>query len=263
MSNTVATGDTASAPRAGALPTVEVRKLCTLIEESFHDGGMPVAVPHRKAAVVAVIRNPYAGRYVEVIEPFMEALKPLGLQMARRLVDALGGDPKRVEAYGKGTVVGIAGELEHGAFWHVPGGYAMREVLGGAKAIVPSTAKIGVAGTAIDIPVHHIDAAQFESTDVAFHYEIARIADNVLFTGLHEALTGWLMEQRTVSLRDPAGESHAAEFHTRIFDAIAVHNADAAEDLMRMHLLQVESMYWNAPSEPALRAAPMRPRNHE
>ena len=163
MSNTVATGDTASAPRAGALPAVEMRKLCTLIEESFHDGGMPVAVPHRKAAVVAVIRNPYAGRYVEVIEPFMEALKPLGLQMARRLVDALGGDPKRVEAYGKGTVVGIAGELEHGAFWHVPGGYAMREVLGGAKAIVPSTAKIGVAGTAIDIPVHHIDAAYVRS----------------------------------------------------------------------------------------------------
>lgn len=107
------------------------------------------------------------------------------------------------------------------------------------------------------------DAAQFESTDVAFHYEIARTADNVLFTGLHEALTGWLMEQRTVSLRDPAGETRAAEFHTRIFDAIAVHDADAAEDLMRMHLLQVESMYWNAPSLPALRAAPMRPRNSD
>ena len=141
------------------LPSVDVRKICTIVEESFHDGGPVLAAPHRKAAVVAVIRNPFAGRYVEEIEPFMEALKPLGLQMARRLLGALGGDPTRIEAYGKGTVVGIAGETEHGAFWHVPGGYAMREVLGGAKAIVPSTKKIGVAGTAIDIPIHHINAA--------------------------------------------------------------------------------------------------------
>ena len=163
MSNVIAAGNIASAPHTGALPPVDVRKICTMAEESFHDGGAPLAVPHRKAAVVAIIRNPYAGRYVEFIEPFMEALKPLGLQMARRLMDALGGDPKRVGSYGKGTIVGIAGELEHGAFWHVPGGYAMREVLGGAKAIVPSTAKIGVAGTAIDIPVHHINAAYVRS----------------------------------------------------------------------------------------------------
>ena len=163
MSNAVVTGNAPSAQQTDALPAVEVRKICTVIEESFHDGGARLAAPHRKAAVVAVIRNPYAGRYIEVIEPFMEALEPLGLQMARRLVDALGGDPKRVESYGKGTIVGIAGELEHGAFWHVPGGYAMREVLGGAKAIVPSTAKIGVAGTAIDIPVHHINAAYVRS----------------------------------------------------------------------------------------------------
>ena len=163
MSNVIAAGSTASGPDTGALPPVDVRKICTMIEDSFHDGGAPLAAPHRKAAVVAVIRNPSAGRYVEVIEPFMEALKPLGLQMARRLVDALGGDPRRIESYGKGTVVGIAGELEHGAFWHVPGGYAMREALGGAKAIVPSTAKIGAAGTAIDIPIHHINAAYVRS----------------------------------------------------------------------------------------------------
>lgn len=145
------------------LPAVEVRKICTIVEDTYHDGGSPLATPHRKAAAVAVIRNPYAGRFVEVVEPFMEALKPLGLVMAQRLVDALGGDPKRIESYGKGTVVGIAGELEHGAFWHVPGGYAMRAALGGAKAIVPSTAKIGAAGTAIDIPIHHIDAAYVRS----------------------------------------------------------------------------------------------------
>ncbi|MEO8037673.1 MAG: amino acid synthesis family protein [Betaproteobacteria bacterium] len=145
------------------LPPVEVRKICTFVEQTFHDGGPHAAIPHRKATIAAVIRNPYAGHYFETIEPFMDALNPLGLELARKLVDALGGDPKRIEAYGKGTIVGLAGELEHGAFWHVPGGYAMREVLGGAKAIVPSTTKLGPAGTALDIPVHHINAAYVRS----------------------------------------------------------------------------------------------------
>lgn len=163
MNANTAAGPDPEGQGTSPLPAVEVRKIVTFVEETFHDGGPRAAAAHRKAAVAAVIRNPYAGRYVEVIEPFMEALKPLGLQMARRLVDALGGDPAKVEAYGKGTVVGIGGELEHGAFWHVPGGYAMREALGGAKAIVPSAKKIGVAGTAIDIPVHHINAAYVRS----------------------------------------------------------------------------------------------------
>jgi hypothetical protein len=145
------------------LPPVEVRKIVTIVEEIFHDGGPRAAVPRRKAAVAAIIRNPYAGHYFETIEPFMEALKPLGLEMARKLLAALGGDPAKVEAYGKGTIVGAAGELEHGAFWHVPGGYAMREVLGGAKAIVPSATKVGHIGTAIDIPVHHVNAAYVRS----------------------------------------------------------------------------------------------------
>jgi hypothetical protein len=160
---TPATPAAAGTQGGSSLPPVELRKIVTVVEETFHDGGPRASEPRRKAAVVAVIRNPYAGGYVEVIEPFMEALKPLGLRMARRLVEALGGDATRIEAYGKGTVVGIGGELEHGAFWHVPGGYAMREVLGGAKAIVPSSKKIGVAGTAIDIPVHHINAAYVRS----------------------------------------------------------------------------------------------------
>ncbi|MCW5625985.1 MAG: amino acid synthesis family protein [Burkholderiales bacterium] len=145
------------------LPPVEVRKICIFAEEILHEGGPRPDRPRRRGAIAAVIRNPYAGRYVEIIEPFMEALKPLGLDLSRRLVDALGGDPKRIEAYGKGSIVGLAGELEHGAFWHVPGGYGMREVLGGAKAIVPSAKKVGTLGTRIDIPIHHIDAAYVRS----------------------------------------------------------------------------------------------------
>ena len=121
------------------MPEVQVRKKVTAVEEIFHEGGPPSAVPLRRAAALAVIRNPYAGSYVQEIAAFMDDLKPLGLAMARSLVAALGGDPKVVEGYGKGAIIGSAGELEHGALWHVPGGYAMREILGDAKAIVSST----------------------------------------------------------------------------------------------------------------------------
>ena len=78
--------------------------------------------PLLRGSATAVLRNPYAGRYVADIQPMMEALKPLGREMAARLVEALGG-AGRIEAYGKGALVGLAGELEHSALWHVPGGY--------------------------------------------------------------------------------------------------------------------------------------------
>jgi hypothetical protein len=100
---------------------------------------------------------------VEKIEAFMDDLKPLGLEMARRMVVALGGDPKLVEGYGKGAIVGSAGEIEHGALWHAPGGYAMREILGGAKAIVASTKKVGGPGTRLDVPITHVNASYVRS----------------------------------------------------------------------------------------------------
>jgi hypothetical protein len=68
-----------------------------------------------------------------------------------------------VEGYGKGAIVGQAGELEHGALWHVPGGYAMREILGNAKAIVASTKKVGGPGTRLDVPITHINASYVRS----------------------------------------------------------------------------------------------------
>lgn len=145
------------------MPEVIVRKQQLVIEEIFHEGGPPAAEPLRKAAMLCVIANPFAGRYEPEIQGFMDDLKPLGVAMANRLVAALGGDPKAVQGYGKGAIVGTAGELEHGALWHVPGGYAMREALGGAKAIVPSTKKVGGPGTRLDVPVTHIDAAYVRS----------------------------------------------------------------------------------------------------
>src|SRR6516225_3929538 len=148
---------------ASFMSEVELRKRVVVVEEIFHEGG-PVAVkPLRRAAVLAVIRNPFAGTYVEGFAGFMEDLNPLGLEMAKTLVAALGGSPKAIEGYGKGAIVGQAGEIEHGALWHVPGGYAMREVLGGAKAIVPSTKKIGAPGARLDVPVTHINASYVRS----------------------------------------------------------------------------------------------------
>lgn len=145
------------------MPEVVVRKQQITVEDIFHEGGPRADTPLRRAAIVSVIRNPFAGRYEPDIEGFMEDLKPLGLAMARRLIDALGGDPKVVEGYGKGAIVGEGGEIEHGALWHVPGGYAMREALGGAKAIVPSTKKVGAVGARLDVPVTHINASYVRS----------------------------------------------------------------------------------------------------
>jgi hypothetical protein len=145
------------------MPEVEIRKRLVIVEEIFHEGGPSAATPLRRGAIIAVIRNPFAGRYVEEIAGFMDDLKPLGLAMAQQLIQALGGDPKAIQGYGKGAIVGAAGELEHGALWHVPGGYAMREALGGAKAIVASAKKVGGPGARLDVPVTHIDASYVRS----------------------------------------------------------------------------------------------------
>jgi hypothetical protein len=155
------------------MPTVEIRKFVTQIEEIWHEGGPRATNPARRGVIAAVIANPYAGRYVEDIAGYMDDLKPLGLDMARRLIAALGGDESRIEGYGKGAIVGSAGELEHGALWHVPGGYAMRELLGGAKAIVPSAKKVGGLGTHLDIPITHKDASYVRSHFDAIEIGIA------------------------------------------------------------------------------------------
>jgi hypothetical protein len=138
---------------------VDVRKIQTTVEEVFHEGGPPPATPLLVGAVAAVIANPFAGRYVETLQPFMEALKPFGLELSQRLIAALGGDARRISGFGKASIVGGAGELEHGALWHVPGGYAMRELLGDAKAIVPSAKKVGGPGARVDVPITHINAS--------------------------------------------------------------------------------------------------------
>jgi len=157
---------------------IRTRKFHATVEEIFHEGGPRAARPLRRAALLAVIHNPYAGRYEPDILPMMEALNDLGVEMAGRLVTMLGGDPRTIEGYGKGAIVGAAGELEHGALWHVPGGYAMRRVLGEAKAIVPSAKKVGAPGSHLDVPITHINASYVRS-----HFDAMEVG---LADGPHE-----------------------------------------------------------------------------
>ena len=152
------------------MPDFPIRKLVTLTEDIRHDGGAPVDPPRRRGAVVAVVANPYAGRFEPDLQPGMEDLKPLGLEMTDRLIAAMGGRDG-IDAYGKGAIVGAAGEIEHGALWHVPGGYAMRERLGESRAIVPSAMKVGGLGTSLDVPLGHINAAYVRS-----HFDAITVA---------------------------------------------------------------------------------------
>jgi len=144
------------------MPDFPIRKIAVLSEEIFHDGGPSKGPPRRRAAAMALVKNPYAGTFVEDIQGAMDDLKPLGLMLTDRLIATLG-DIGDIDGYGKGAIVGSDGEIEHGATWHVPGGYAMRERLGQAKAIVPSAMKVGGFGSRLDVPLGHINAAYVRS----------------------------------------------------------------------------------------------------
>lgn len=144
------------------MPEFELRKTMLFIEDILHENGPVPQKPRSRAAIIALVSNPFAGGYAEDLQSAMDDLKPLGLMMTDRLIDALGG-LKGIDGYGKAAVAGEAGELEHTALWHVPGGYAMRERLGEAKAIVPSAMKVGGAGCRVDVPLGHINAAYVRS----------------------------------------------------------------------------------------------------
>lgn len=140
---------------------IQIRKRQLCIETVFHEGGAPPAASLRMAAAVAVIRNPCAGRYEPDLFPFMAALRTLGRELAEELVSALG--KSAIRAYGKGAIVGLNGEMEHGAVWHEAGGWALRAALDEPKAIVPAAKAVATAGYRLMVPVHHIHAAYVRS----------------------------------------------------------------------------------------------------
>ncbi|MBC7347937.1 MAG: amino acid synthesis family protein [Clostridia bacterium] len=139
---------------------MQIRKLITLVEETWQEAGKELAKPTRKAAAVAVIKNPFAGRYVEDLTELMDIGEKLGELLGNKAVAALGVDKDQIESYGKAAIVGEAGELEHaGAILHPKLGKPLREAVGGGKAIIPSAKKMGGIGTPIDVPLHYKDAA--------------------------------------------------------------------------------------------------------
>ena len=109
---------------------ITVHRILTQVEDIHHEFGPPAAKALRRGAIAAVLHNPFAGRYEPHILPMMDALQPMGIRLAQQLLAALAVPAAQIESYGKGAIIGAAGELEHGALWHVPGGYAMRELLG-------------------------------------------------------------------------------------------------------------------------------------
>ena len=140
---------------------IEIRKRSLTIETVYHEGGPPVATPLKLAASCAVIRNPYAGRYEPDLMPFMAELRTLGTLLAQELVDTLGRD--KVEVYSKAAIVGVDGEMEHGAVWHEAGGWAMRSVLGEPKAMVPAAKAVAGVGYRLMVPLQYIHATYVRS----------------------------------------------------------------------------------------------------
>ncbi|MEY2659641.1 MAG: hypothetical protein RLZZ123_813 [Pseudomonadota bacterium] len=187
---------------------IQIRKQILSVEKTWHDGGPLAAQPLKIGVVANVVHNPFAGRYAsgEELLAFVKQIRDMANEMVPPLVEALGG-VGAIETYGKGAVVGVAGELEHGAVWHEGGGWAMRAVLTQAKSIVPSNKFVGSAGSRLHIPLHHIEASYVRS-----HFNTAEVSisdsprpNEILFalamsTGprVHERLGGLRVDQISV-----------------------------------------------------------------
>jgi Amino acid synthesis len=138
----------------------QIRKVVTILEEVRSEMGRPVDPPSRRAAAVAVIANPFAGRFVEDLGDLVDIGEELGGMLAEKAVAALGIDGPRAQSYGKAAAVGENGEIEHAAaILHPKLGAPMRKVLGKGAALIPSSKKRGGLGVALDIPLGHKDAA--------------------------------------------------------------------------------------------------------
>jgi hypothetical protein len=144
--------------------SVEIRRIITIVEETREEGGKPVNPPTRRAAAVAVIRNPFAGRYVDDLSALSDIGAELGDILPKRAVAALGIPGDQIESFGKAAAVGANGELEHAAaILHPKLGAPFRDVLGTGAALIPSSKKRGGLGVPLDIPLGHKDAAKVRS----------------------------------------------------------------------------------------------------
>ena len=148
---------------------MDLVRIRTLADVIYHEGFRPLAQPLRRVAAGAVIKNPLAGRYVDDLSQLYQTGAALGALLGKTAVAQLEGEP---HSYGKAAVVGMNGELEHAAaLLHPTLGAPLRQAVGGGQAIIPSAKKMGAAGTAIDVPLHHKDAmyvrSHFDAPDLS------------------------------------------------------------------------------------------------
>jgi hypothetical protein len=155
--------------------TAKIRKLIVQVDETRIEMGQAVNPPTRRAVAMAVIENPYAGRYAGNLDELIAIGEELGKLLGDKCVQALGIAPGKAESYGKAAIVGEAGELEHAAaILHPKLGAPLRVAVEKGAALVPSAKKMGGLGTAVDVPLGHKDAAFVRS-----HFDAieARVAD--------------------------------------------------------------------------------------
>ncbi|ANB76755.1 peptide synthetase [Paraburkholderia phytofirmans OLGA172] len=154
---------------------IKLRKLVVQVDETRIEMGQTIEPPARRAVAIAVIDNPYAGRYEARLDALIEAGEELGALLGSKCVEALGIKPGDAQSYGKAAIVGEAGELEHAAaILHPKLGAPLRVAVEKGAALVPSAKKMGTLGTAIDVPLGHKDAAFVRS-----HFDAieARVSD--------------------------------------------------------------------------------------
>ncbi len=153
----------------------QIRKIIVQVDEIHQDGGKAVNPPTRRALAMAVIANPYAGRFSESLDELIDIGEELGGLLGERCVQALGIAPEQAQSYGKAAIVGEGGELEHAAaILHPKLGAPLRKAVSVGAALVPSAKKQGTLGSAVDVPLGHKDAAFVRS-----HFDAmeARVAD--------------------------------------------------------------------------------------
>lgn len=151
-----------------------IRKLATIIEETHAEAGQAVSPPTRKAAALAVVSNPFAGRHQTDLSELVALGEELGGLLGRRAVAALGIEPGAVHSYGKAAIVGEDGELEHAAaILHPKLGAPVRQAVEHGAALIPSAKKRGGMGTPIDVPLGHKDAAFVRSHFDAMEVRLA------------------------------------------------------------------------------------------
>ena len=159
---------------------MDLARITTTVDLIYQEGNRRLEKPLRKVASAALIKNPFAGRYVEDLSELYAIGAELGKRLGETAVAQLAG---QAHSYGKAAIVGMDGELEHAAaLLHPSLGAPLRDAVGGGKAIIPSAKKMGGPGTAIDVPLHHKDAmyARSHFAALTFRLEDAPATDEIL-----------------------------------------------------------------------------------